>query len=166
MIWFSKPLRAACYPRCGQPLCLARKRPKNNSHNSVAFDICMVYGLQEISARYGGIDGDWSRGREIEGASKSSSSRTAFQPLTSRSALPWIALLPPDSRGKGAGLRQVRQEMGRAVRFIEKLLEIVGAYAIETYRRKQGHFGGQKQQKSAPFCSILFHVRSRTIVSA
>jgi len=29
----------------------------------------MVYGLREISACYGGIDGDWSRGSEEDGPS-------------------------------------------------------------------------------------------------
>jgi len=31
------------------------------------FAICMVYGLQEISACYGGVDGDWGQGSEIDG---------------------------------------------------------------------------------------------------
>ena len=47
-----------------------------------------------------------------------------------------LLILGAGSCGEGAGLRQDRQEMGRAAMFIKKLRKIVGAYALMTYRKK------------------------------
>ena len=68
-IWFFTSLRADLYSRSGQSLRLGARRAKKQKRTIRRFVICMVYGLQEISLRYGGFDGDWSRGSEIDGSS-------------------------------------------------------------------------------------------------
>ena len=65
----SMSLRAELYPSPGHPLRLARDRASNKSEPRLMFAMCMVYGLLQIFACYGGADGNWSRGSEVNGAS-------------------------------------------------------------------------------------------------
>ena len=64
---FSRPLRAELYPRCGQPLRLVRDRPPNKTEQFICSYFVWYTACRRISACYGGIDGDWSRGSEIDG---------------------------------------------------------------------------------------------------
>ena len=64
----SMSLRAELYPRFGHPLRLARERASNKSE-PCSCSQCVWYTPCCISACYGGVDGNWSRGSEVNGAS-------------------------------------------------------------------------------------------------
>ena len=67
--FFFKSPRDDLYPRSGHLLRLMREWAGNKIGQFFVFGMCMVYGLQEIPECYGGVDGDGSRGSEIDGTS-------------------------------------------------------------------------------------------------